>query len=402
MTGLRQVGSASRQPPPRGRPVGRGQGLYHGPAIGIITQRDAGTDKARQVAIGASGSKRGRSSRGWQRLAALALGCAFSLLCLELLVRGAAGASRSRQDRVNRASLAQGGSVRILCVGESTTAGIGAAPEDSYPFQLGEILNARGLPVSVVNAGRNGADSSLILAGLEAELERYRPDVVVAMMGINDARGMAPADSLFAGSRASWPRLKSLRLIPLLGEALARRRAEASSPGGRYLAVESDLHGLYQRVKEARWYTDIYTARAEGRTADVEAAARAALRAHPGIFAVRLSLAEALVKRGRAREAEEVIRADAAVEDPGAAVALRPGEPSDGEALLAGVSRGLVCDPGADRSLLAREYVGKQLENLREARFRLLESYKRRGARRAALRIWPLAAAGSASRPGLL
>ncbi|MBI5240448.1 MAG: hypothetical protein HY926_08235 [Elusimicrobia bacterium] len=318
-----------------------------------------------------------------RRLAALALGCAFSLLCLELSVRGAAWASRSRQDRANRAALVRSGVVRILCIGESTTAGLGLAPEDSYPFQLGEILNARGRPVSVVNAGRSGADSTFLLWELEDNLERYRPDIVVAMMGINDRRDMAPADSLSAGGTA-WPRLRSLRLIPLLREALARERGEASAPDGRYLAIDLWDPGLYLRAKEARWYTDISSARAEGRHADMESAARQALAAHPGIFAVRLFLAEALREEGRAREAEGVLRADPAVEGPGAAVALRPGEPSDGEALLAGVSLGLVSDPRADRALIAQEYVRKQLEQLRLARFQLLQSYLRRGALQAA------------------
>jgi lysophospholipase L1-like esterase len=70
-------------------------------------------------------------------------------------------------------------------VGESTTA-IGG--ENSYPYQLQEILNQRniGVKLSVVNEGIPTGNTMAILAELEDNLNVYNPDMVIAMMGAND------------------------------------------------------------------------------------------------------------------------------------------------------------------------------------------------------------------------
>src|SRR5207249_3899840 len=74
---------------------------------------------------------------------------------------------------------------RVLCIGESTTA---LGGEDSYPSQLERSLNARGKGVSfsVINRGLPAVTTDVIVGHLEENLARYGPDVVVAMMGIND------------------------------------------------------------------------------------------------------------------------------------------------------------------------------------------------------------------------
>src|SRR5262249_34442654 len=89
------------------------------------------------------------------------------------------------QESRNRASLAEGRPYRVLCIGESTTA---LGGEEAYPHQLEQILNqqaGRNL-VSVVNRGVPAVNTDYILGTIPALLARYRPDVVVAMMGIND------------------------------------------------------------------------------------------------------------------------------------------------------------------------------------------------------------------------
>lgn len=80
---------------------------------------------------------------------------------------------------------------RILCLGESTTA---LGGRDSYPAQLEVRLNAAvpGSRFVVINAGIPGVSSERILSELEANLDRFQPDVVVTMMGIND--GDEPAE----------------------------------------------------------------------------------------------------------------------------------------------------------------------------------------------------------------
>lgn len=91
----------------------------------------------------------------------------------------------SLQEYRNRISLLQKGTYHIICLGESTTAMRGG---HSYPSQLEEILNKRdiGIKFSVVNKGVPGTDTATIASLTEGYLDRYKPDMVVAMIGIND------------------------------------------------------------------------------------------------------------------------------------------------------------------------------------------------------------------------
>lgn len=113
------------------------------------------------------------------------LGLILFLLTLELSLRlGGVALSLSREIR-NKISLARKAEIRIICFGESTTA-LGAG--NSYPAQLERILNQRsgGVRFSVINAGATAINTSYIVANLETALARYKPDLVITMMGIND------------------------------------------------------------------------------------------------------------------------------------------------------------------------------------------------------------------------
>jgi tetratricopeptide (TPR) repeat protein len=72
-----------------------------------------------------------------------------------------------------------------MCLGESITVGVG---ENSYPSQLEKVLNQRniGIKFSVINKAVVLSDSSYIVAHLEENLNRYKPDMVTIMTGIND------------------------------------------------------------------------------------------------------------------------------------------------------------------------------------------------------------------------
>ncbi len=74
---------------------------------------------------------------------------------------------------------------RILCLGESTTA-IGG--ENSYPSQLQAILNSRHpeIKFKVINKGRVSKQSQHILAELRENLEKYKPHLVITMIGVNE------------------------------------------------------------------------------------------------------------------------------------------------------------------------------------------------------------------------
>lgn len=83
--------------------------------------------------------------------------------------------------------VADGGeaAVTLLALGDSMTSFGG---DDAYPQQAGRLLEAGGFPsrVQVVNAALPGTDSRVLLHHLDALVERWKPDVVTVMTGIND------------------------------------------------------------------------------------------------------------------------------------------------------------------------------------------------------------------------
>jgi len=89
------------------------------------------------------------------------------------------------QNYSNRIFIQHENSYRIMCLGESTTALGGKA---AYPRQLEEILNQRnpGIKFRVLNKGIPGTNTARILSQLEENLNAYNPDMVVAMVGVND------------------------------------------------------------------------------------------------------------------------------------------------------------------------------------------------------------------------
>ncbi|MEI7752060.1 MAG: tetratricopeptide repeat protein [Candidatus Omnitrophota bacterium] len=103
----------------------------------------------------------------------------------------------SIQEHRNRISISRKGSYRIMCLGESTTAG-------QYPLHLEEILNQRniGIKFSVIDKGLSGGRTNTILSLLEANLDAYHPDMVVTMMGINDTGKHMPYET-FSDSKVN-------------------------------------------------------------------------------------------------------------------------------------------------------------------------------------------------------
>jgi len=174
------------------------------------------------------------------------------LIVLEIGLRIVGPLSVGVQEQHNRMSLRDGAAIRILCVGESITAFGG---KTSYPRLLQRLLNegAGTRRYAVVNAARAGANTSSILRRIPAQIDRYRPDIVVAMMGINDTP------------------LEDSRIGPadpggLLGRSYALRRLELAlrtwlshPPGGTDDAnaktvrspLPSSIEGLERRLAES-------------------------------------------------------------------------------------------------------------------------------------------------------
>lgn len=83
--------------------------------------------------------------------------------------------------------------IRILAVGESTTAAIGVGPaSNTWPSLLEKKLNdhlkrtGAAEEVAVFNIGRSASNTQFLVTEVENGLEKFNADVVISMMGIND------------------------------------------------------------------------------------------------------------------------------------------------------------------------------------------------------------------------
>ncbi len=119
-------------------------------------------------------------------------------------------------------SLATAGSVTILVLGDSLTAGYGLAKSEAFPERLEAALLAQGHPVRVINAGVSGDTSAGGAARLEWSLSD-NPDLVILALGANDAlRGLSP-DQTRANLASIIARLQERQISVLLAGMLAPR-----------------------------------------------------------------------------------------------------------------------------------------------------------------------------------
>jgi lysophospholipase L1-like esterase len=150
-----------------------------------------------------------------------------------------------------------GGQLKVLCLGDSITFGLGLPDDETFPVQLaGELEACRDAPtgqVVVVNGGVPGWSS---VQGRRL-LDRFRawdPDVVVFWFGINDskkARGLpdsmhiVPAETVAVLSRP----LRRLRVFQFLQQVLAP--APEPNPDARRASVEEFAEAV--RVIGEEW-----------------------------------------------------------------------------------------------------------------------------------------------------
>ena len=183
-----------------------------------------------------------------QKILLIILGVFLSLFFLEVGLRMAGGIVLYLQERHNHASFSKD-EYRILCLGESTTA---LGGEDSYPSQLEQMLNGqnRQMKFTVINEGIISTTSNYILTHLDQNLEKYKPQMVIVMMGINDKAYLRdPYKSLWwENIKSNLQGLKVYKLAHLLYAHISHRIKEISAP-----AQTNDLsltEGNYQQVED--------------------------------------------------------------------------------------------------------------------------------------------------------
>ncbi|MBN1622049.1 MAG: tetratricopeptide repeat protein [Endomicrobiales bacterium] len=110
------------------------------------------------------------------------LGILLSVAVLEVGLRGTAYVILKVKDYRNRIIRGDENKYIILCLGESTT-------DRQYPKYLEQELNSRdmGVKFKVIDEGKAGYQTNHILMNLEANIEKYSPDMIITMMGVNDS-----------------------------------------------------------------------------------------------------------------------------------------------------------------------------------------------------------------------
>ena len=129
--------------------------------------------------------KEKKQKKLFQNIILLVIGILVSLVFFECFLRIYGEVLITSQKSKNNIPM-DDSVIKILTLGESTTADIS---QHSWPRQLEIILNneSKTKKYKVFNEGIPGVDTSVILSNLEKNLDYYEPDIVITMMGINDA-----------------------------------------------------------------------------------------------------------------------------------------------------------------------------------------------------------------------
>ncbi|MCR4662858.1 MAG: SGNH/GDSL hydrolase family protein, partial [Endomicrobiaceae bacterium] len=102
------------------------------------------------------------------------------MVLLECGLRLAGWTVSSYQKYKNNKTLRNKSQYTIMCLGESTTAW-------QYPVQLQEILDKKYQnKFSVIDCGIAGTTLEYILDLLNNNINKYKPNIAICMMGIND------------------------------------------------------------------------------------------------------------------------------------------------------------------------------------------------------------------------
>lgn len=133
------------------------------------------------------------------------------------------------------------GTIRVLCLGASTTNQPTQSTEDTWSAILQRLLETQlagsGVAIQVAAFGGGGQRVFNRVAWCEENLDRFDPDIVVTLEGINDLCFNGGPDYSYSGSEA---RIASLR------------RAPSKSPGlKRFFQTNSQLYRRAAALKNA-------------------------------------------------------------------------------------------------------------------------------------------------------
>jgi lysophospholipase L1-like esterase len=189
------------------------------------------------------------------RLLLVLLGLAFVFLLLEVGLR-IAGFIYDSYKIKNKSGIQVGNnSFRILCIGDSYTFGHGAPAGFSYPEQLEKMLN-KDNPLRefiVYNRGICGANSSKVLKEMPENLQKYDPEAIIVMVGMNNVWNLeesnyflfkkGPGVYLYR-TDAFLSRLRSYKLLKILVRNLKNRLFHVRNTRGNSKNADISVSGV--------------------------------------------------------------------------------------------------------------------------------------------------------------
>ena len=118
----------------------------------------------------------------------LFIGIVIALFCLEVLLQTSsfvlkyANKISNSQKTGKKLKVKDDDSIRILCIGESTTYG---QYTKMLPYFLDKNTNKNYI---IIDCGIPGTNMKNIAERINKQINYYQPDIIVTMMGINDAQ----------------------------------------------------------------------------------------------------------------------------------------------------------------------------------------------------------------------
>jgi lysophospholipase L1-like esterase len=133
--------------------------------------------------------------------------------------------------------------IRVLAIGSSSTAGVGASSRRAtYPAQFEEILekSLKRVDLEVINRGVSGEIAAATAERLKADVDELKPDLVLWQVGTNDALRRVPTPEFEATVRDMVRWLKDGRAdVVLVGLQYTPRFARDEQYGEIRLAIQN-------------------------------------------------------------------------------------------------------------------------------------------------------------------
>jgi len=221
------------------------------------------------------------------------------------------------QSQRNLRAFKKKGACRILCIGESTTQG-------QYPRFLEQELNRydTGIRFSVIDAGRGGVSSTYLVDELPSNIEKYSPDMVLAMMGINEGGAVVPWENTTTTQiRAVYQKLRIYRLAKLLAMhmkekagkfgVIRRKKSEGKTVTNQNRIVALEKTESPDLISQGDWVEYIQSGRDRDKTVralKVEEVLEKAVKLNPASASAYSELGRFYVCRDRFKEAEECFK----------------------------------------------------------------------------------------------